>query len=110
MKWSLINKWYLLNPIKWFSVALGFVVRILIPTHILEQLAWRLVLCYPCYEKGYCTHCGCSFPDKGYVFFEKCSEGKWGPFKNKENWKAQKETFKFELKAYINGQERGVLR
>lgn len=64
--------------------------------YIIEQYMFRLIQCKMCVNKGSCIHCGCSIPEKMWVREDYCSDGRWGPFMEKEEW--EKHKLKYNLK------------
>lgn len=76
--------WYVcFSPKKILSVVYGFLLKILIPEHIFEQMVLRKYdsYCRPnCIEgnNGHCDKCGCDTIAKMNSPFESCSRGMWG--------------------------------
>jgi len=71
------------NPIKLFSVLIGFILYILIPEHIFEQYVIRFYDPYcrkNCLKSDNkeCTICGCDVYAKMWSPLEKDSNGNWG--------------------------------
>lgn len=80
-----ISNFQCFNPVKWFSVGIGFVLKFLFPWWIFEQYVLRFydADCAPCKKAGKCiagdSPCGCDFYAKAWSPVEKCSNGNWGP-------------------------------
>ena len=54
--------------------------------HLKEQVAYRMLLCSDCMEKGSCKICGCDLPGKLYVS-ESCNKGEIFPdLMSKPEW------------------------
>lgn len=89
----------LINPVRWFAFVQGNAFKILVPFHIVEQIVYRSVVCKECNQKGKCVGpCGCKTPALFYSYYLSCSEGRWGPFLNRKNWKAYKEMLEIDFK------------
>ena len=89
------------NPVKWFSVVMGFTLKHLIPPHVLEQMVLRLYdeSCKPCYNDGTCHVCGCASIAKAYSPIESCSADNWGPIVlNKEEYKKLRAEYPVQIK------------
>ena len=90
-----------LNPMKWFSVVTGFILKYLVPPHILEQMVLRLYDedCSMCYKNGVCGVCGCDSIAKAYSPTESCSGDNWGPIIfDKQKYQKLREEFPIEIK------------
>lgn len=101
-----------LNPVKWFNFLVGYILKFLMPPHIIEQMAIRLNddECLPeCYNSKYgnCKYCGCNALAKAYSPLEQCSNANWGPiiFDKKEYEKFRKEYPVTIIIKYIGKQE-----
>lgn len=88
----------LVNPVRWFSFVQAYLVKTLVPMHIVEQIIYRSIMCKDCTEAGACKHCGCKVPALYYSYFLSCSEGKWGPFMNRKNWADYKAVMQIDFK------------
>ena len=89
------------NPLKWISVAMGFILKYLVEPHVLEQMVIRLYdeSCKPCYRDGVCHVCGCNSIAKAYSPIESCSADNWGPIIfNKQKYEKLREEFPVEIK------------
>lgn len=91
---------HLLNPIKWWHFALGFVVAKYITFHYCEQVVYRSIQCSDCFQAGKCKDCSCSLPDKGMVPEESCSLQNWGPMVGPDDWAEFKQ--QMGINFYIN--------
>lgn len=79
-----------LNPYKWFSVAYGFILSVVMPYHIFLQIAERVFEpnCQVCIKKGSCVGglnkeegelgCGCDTYAKMLSPFEEDYSSNWG--------------------------------
>lgn len=68
------------NPLKWFSVFIGYILKWVIPLHVFEQFVLRLYdpECRPdCILRGPCKECACDALAKAYSPLEKCSKGNY---------------------------------
>ena len=88
----------LVNPVRWFSFVQAYIIKWVVPIHIIEQIMYRTLVCNDCMENGKCKHCGCNTPALFYSYFLSCSEGKWGPFMNKKNWAEYKRLLQIKFK------------
>ena len=90
------------NPIKHFSVAIGFIMT-LIPQHIFEQYVLRVYddYCRPnCLlgNEGKCDSCGCSTYAKMMSPLEKDSRGNWGTIIwSKKKYKEHREKYPVKI-------------
>lgn len=96
------------NPVKWFSVFIGYAFKYLIPLHIFEQYVLRFYdpECRPdCISKGKCKICGCDSVCKAWSPIESCSKGNWPPvIYDKEEYQNFREEFPVKIKIeYGNG-------
>lgn len=59
-----------------------------IDKHILEQVEYRALKAKECVEQGFCSVCGCSFPEKLYEDrgCHKEENACYGPMLNAEQW------------------------
>lgn len=84
-----------LDPRKWISVVVGNSLMLLVPPHILEQMALRVYdpECKECVQNGKCFDCGCDMPAKAYDPNQVCSRGNWGKIiwdkRDFLHWKSQ---------------------
>lgn len=97
------------NPIKWFSVFYGFVLKFLLPKHVFEQYVLRIYDpdCSICIDEGSCVGgvdcgvdcaCGCNTLAKMYSPLEKDSGGNWGPIIwNKIKYQKIRESFPVKI-------------
>lgn len=69
------------NPKKMFSVVFGYILKLIIPSHVFEQYVLRFYSegCRPCLDKGSCVACGCDTKAKMWSPLEKDSKNNWGP-------------------------------
>lgn len=109
---QVVNKKLCWNPLKWGSVLLGFIYKIIFPPHVLEQYVLRFYdsECRQCIKRGECVFydengevrtdkgCGCAMPEKAYVPFECCYEGNWGPIMwNKKKYNDHREKYPINI-------------
>ena len=89
----------ILNPKKWWSLIVGFILVKYSPTvgeHIFEQVYYRMLRCPQCVEAGKCIGtetcegCNCHILEKMAVPSETCHCKRWGPIMEKEQWEQYK--------------------
>lgn len=74
---------------------------LLLEPHIIEQYMFRLLACSKCVKEGECVECGCHTLGRMSVQSDYCTGRRWGPFRNKEQWEEQKESFQIEFKLFV---------
>ncbi len=99
-----------LNPAKWFSVGYGFLLKFVIPPHVLEQYVLRFYEpdCQVCLRNGKCVGgtkcgkdcaCGCDTLAKMYSPFETDSGENWGKIIfNETLYKQHRREYPIEIK------------
>jgi hypothetical protein len=88
----------IINPVKWFRVLEGLIMKRYIKWHIVEQLAIRFVECRSCLDAGKCYKCGCDAAAKMLIMEETCSDNKWGSlFKDESEWREIKDKYKIDI-------------
>lgn len=114
MNYSLKNKglkgieWYeCFSVYKQFNVAIGFVLKSIIPFHIFEQYVLRFYDedCKPCLDKGKCLYCGCDTKAKMWAPGEEDSNDNWGKIIwSKKEYEKYRKRFPVQIKTeYKNG-------
>ncbi len=91
----------LVNPLKWRAVYQAYKMRNEgITLAYCEQVVDRSIKCSDCVAAGKCSHCGCSMPGAILAKDNFCSQGKWGPMLDQQNWDKYKERndIKIEIK------------
>lgn len=106
----------LLNPLKWGSVLYGFGLKLLVPPHVLEQMAIRLYEedCAVCVKEGVCVGgtscgnacaCGCDTIAKMYSPFEEDSGENWNKIIfNKQKYKSHREEYPVKIKIHYGSE------
>lgn len=99
-----------LNPVKWFSVFYGYLLKLIIPLHVFEQYAIRIYTedCQVCIANGKCIGgskcgavcgCGCDTLAKMYSPFEEDSGENWGGIIfNKKKYHAVRQNYPIKIK------------
>jgi hypothetical protein len=92
------------NPFKWMSVLLGYILKLIVPLHILEQYILRhydedcIKECYNS-DSGKCETCGCDARAKAWAPTEKDSRHRWGPIIfNKKEYQTLRENSPITIK------------
>lgn len=88
----------LVNPVRWFAFVQAYILKLIIPFHIVEQIHYRALICNDCMRNGKCKHCGCHTPALFYSYYLQCEEGKWPPFMKRKYWKMYKEMMNIDFK------------